>query len=90
MKKVRLSLILISVMLIFAGGMFLTSCDKTEVTPNENEGLEKSAENNNIIYSISDLPDISVTNGVVVFNNEEEMFKTFKILTTIEYDNYLK
>ena len=47
MKKVRLSFILISAIIIFAVGMFLTSCDKTElVAPNENGGLEKSMEAN--------------------------------------------
>jgi len=66
MKKVRLSLILISAILIFVGGMFLTSCDKTElVAPNEKEGLEKSVE------AEQEVKMPKVKKGILVFDNRQ-------------------
>ena len=61
-------------MIIFAGGMFLTSCDKTElVAPNENEGLEKSAEE--IVLTQNDA-DRELLAKIVAKALAEEDFRT--------------
>ncbi len=76
MKKIKNSLILVSVILMFAGGMFLTSCDKTElVEPNEKEGLEKSVEGfekRQQKVENFDLRSISKEEDMLVFKNMEE------------------
>ena len=61
---------------MFAGGMFLTSCDKTElVDSNEKEGLEKSVESfekRQQKVENFDLRSINKEEDMLVFKNIEE------------------
>ncbi len=83
----KINLILVSAILMFAGGMFLTSCDKTELNaPNENEGLEKNVE----VKQEVKMP--KVKKGILVFDNRQsanEYLNNFASNTEV-YQKYEK
>ena len=73
-------------MIIFAGGMFLTSCDKTEVTPSS--CLEKSEEAEVVAniesyenLTLADMPQLEVRDEMLYFANSEQYFKTIAIVS---------
>ncbi len=87
MKKIRNSLILASVIFIFAGGMFLTSCDKTELVDSNENGLENVEEGTVATIesyenlTVSNMPQLEVREGMLYFANSEQYFKTIAIVS---------
>ncbi len=89
MNKSKISLILVYAIFIFAGGMLLTSCDKTELVDSNEDGLVKNTEVVELKTAEETISlQMQVSNNMLAFKTVEDYEKALDYLTKVENDDF--
>ena len=84
MNKLKINLVILFAIII---GVSFVGCEKEMLKTQKNVEEQAGAEE---YFQMTDMPQFKIQKGILLFENEEDLGLALKVLSNIEYDDYLK